>query len=428
MDHLIKVPAYAPPNYLKRYKEFAGRRWRTLLAIGRRLRGARIIHVNATRRGGGVAELLEAQIPFERALGLESYWFAMRAPRKFFRITKKLHNMLQGGIGILAPKEKDVYLAINREMGDAARLLFKRLRPDLVVVHDPQPAALRRFLRLPRLLPMVSRFHLDLSSPRPRAMQFLEPFISEYDTVVVSNDLYRKTLLALPLRKIKTIFPAIDPLSPKNKLMRSGVAESILQGFGIHCERPIMTQISRFDPWKDPLGVIRAYYLAKNKIPDLQLILEGLFLSTDDPEAQEIFREVRKHARGDPDIFLFADPRRLREVSNDALVNALYTASTVIVQKSIREGFGLTITEAMWKGKAVVAGKTSGSLLQITHGRNGMLATSPEEMAEMIVRLVHNSKLRERMGRAAHRTVYNRFLFPRYMLDHLRLYQGLIRR
>jgi len=203
-------------------------------------------------------------------------------------------------------------------------------------------------------------------------------------------------------------------------------AEDMLALFAINIDKPIISQVSRFDLWKDPLGVIRAYYLAKNKIPDLQLVLAGIMEASDDPEAKELFKKVRKHAEGDPDIFLFSKRSDLEGVPHSLFINALQTASGAVLQKSIREGFGLTVTEAMWKKKAVVGGKAEGIKLQIKNGKNGFIASGAEDMAEKIARLIKNPALAHRIGGAARKTVKEKFLMSRLVFDHLKLYETLI--
>ena len=204
-------------------------------------------------------------------------------------------------------------------------------------------------------------------------------------------------------------------------------AKEILETFGINTNKLLITQVSRFDPWKDPLGVVRAYHLAKKKIPELQIAFVGLFLASDDPEGIQVFKQVKKQARGDPDIFLFSDPAQLGNLSVDKFVNAFQTASDVILQKSVREGFGLTVAEAMWKGKAVIGGNVGGIKLQIKDGKNGFLVSSPEEAAQRVVELLRNPKLREKLGKEARATVRKKFLIPRLLRDYLKLFKEMLK-
>lgn len=405
---------------IKSYKNLNFKIYQNILEIAKKIKNQKIIHINSTAYGGGVAELLRSQVISEKKLGLKSHWLTIEAPKSFFVITKKIHNLLQGKNDLLTEKEKILYLTINKKLGKLLRYFCQRFKSGIIIIHDPQPLPLISFI--PTKFFPILRLHIDLSSPNPTTMEFFRPYIMKYRFVVISNPEYRKSMYWLPKSKIKIIMPAIDPLSLKNKSMNLNTANRILEAHGINTTKPIITQISRFDPWKDPLGVIRAYYLAKNKIPNLQLVLAGFFFAKDDPEAKDIFEKVKKHAKNDPDIHLFSNPKQLKNTSNDIFINALYTASTLIIQKSIREGFGLTITEAMWKEKPVIAGITSGTSIQIKNRKNGILVESPEKAAKAIINLIKKEELRKKLGKAAKKSVQKRFLFPRYLLDNLKLY------
>ncbi len=410
---------------LSDYRPFDRAGERKLRAVARPLRGKKILHVNATARGGGVAELLQSQVLFERALGIKSYWYVVKARRRFFAITKQMHDLLQGKRGRLGPADRAFYGEVSREFERSFARVAGVVRPDVIVIHDPQPMGLAAAAA--SHAPVVVRLHGDLLTPNPETMEFVRPFIMRASRVVVSNKSYLVHMPWLEKKKAAVIYPAIDPLSEKNRDLSPEIARKILSEFGVNQTKPMIAQVSRFDPWKDPLGVIKAYYIAKNKIPDLQLVLSGLFIANDDPEAVEIFRQVRKHAAGDPDIFLFSDPRSVRgQISIGLFVSATYTASTVVIQKSIREGFGLTMTEAMWKGKPVVAGATSGAFVQIKSGKNGIIVSSAEEAAKAIIKLVKDERMRDRLGRAARETVRRRFLMPRFVLDNIKLYRSIL--
>jgi trehalose synthase len=407
------------------YDRFGKGTARELARLAKPLRDTRVIHLNAAPLGGGVAELLQSQILFERALGLKSRWYAIQqAPAGFFRATKQIHNLLQGKAGVLRDDEKNIYIEVNRELGKSLARIAASFRPDLVVVHDPQP--LPAVIALRGKVPVISRLHIDLLTPNPLILEFLRPFFSEADRVVVSSNEYAANMPWIPKRRKSVIFPAIDPLSEKNQDISLEAAHEVLRDLGVNVSQPIVSQVSRFDPWKDPVGAVNAYYFAKNKVPDLQLILAGLFLAADDPEATDIFRHVKKYAKGDPDIFLFTDPGKLADVSADIFVSSVYAASDVVIQKSIREGFGLTMTEAMWKGKPLVAGRTTGALAQVKSGKTGILISSPKQAGQAIARLLKDEKMRTRLGRAAHESVRKKFLMPRYIGKHLRLYRSLI--
>ena len=407
------------------YKNFNPVVYRKILAAFGKIRGIPVIHINATAQGGGVAEMLQGQIALERDIGLKSRWLVIDgAPKEFFEATKKIHNLLQGKSGELTEMEKEAYLETNHELRASLQKIIGKYKRGVVMIHDPQPLPLVHCI--PDNFAKILRVHIDLSTPNAATLDFLRPHIEKYDKVVLSSKTYKSSFLWLPKSKKEIIMPAIDPLSLKNQPMDLRVAQDILEKFEINCTQPLISQVSRFDPWKDPMGVIKAYYLAKNEIPELQLILAGFAFAKDDPESAEIFKTVQKHAKGDPDIFLFSDPRLLRDFSNDTFISAVFTASDVVVQKSIREGFGLTMTEAMWKGKPLVAGKTAGALLQIKHGKNGLLVSSPEEAARAIVRLFKDKKLAARLGKSARESVKKNFLFPRYLLEHLELYRSFI--
>lgn len=425
MIALVDSSANLPELDIRKYRSFNPALYRRLISAAKKVEGRVVVHVSATASGGGVAELLASQIALERALGLKSYWLTMKAPVEFFEVTKKIHNLLQSKPGNLTEKEKSIYQSVNHELCSSLHKFLKNVGGrGIVFVQDPQPLALINCI--PKDYSPLLRLHIELSTPNAPTLNFLRPYIEQYKHVILHSKVYFESFPWLPQKKRKIIINSIDPRSPKNRPMDLLTAESILEQFEINCEKPIIAQVSRFDPWKDPLGVIKAYYLAKNEIPDLQLILAGFSFAQDDPESAIVFEKVQKHAKGDPDIFLFADPKVLGDLSNDTFINAVYTASNVVVQKSIREGFGLTMTEAMWKGKPLVAGKTIGALMQVKHNKNGILVSSPEEAARAIVHLIKNPKFAKHLGNAAHRSVRDNFLFTRYLLDHVRLYSSVL--
>lgn len=388
-----------------------------LLRIAKKISGKRIIHINTAPEGGGVAEILKSLVPLERDVGLLSEWYSIRAPRKFFTITKKIHNALQSAPLKLTDDEKKFYYTVNKRIADDLRRMKKA---DIYVIHDPQPLALIENFHQGK---MVLRIHIDLSNPDSDMLSFVKPYLRKYDRLIFSMKEF-----AVPGVRTKRsyILPAIDPFAIKNISLREDARQKILEDFGINPGKHLISQVSRFDPWKDPLGVIQAYYHAKNEIPDLQLALVGFAEAQDDPEASEIFEHVKKHAKGDPDIFIFFDPKTLGAFTNEALVNAVQSGSHVVLQKSLKEGFGLTVTEAMWKGKAVVAGNIGGIKKQIRNGIDGFLVDTPMEAAGRIVELIRDKKLNARLGASAHRRVKNNFLMSRHLADHLKLYVKLI--
>ncbi|MFH1612083.1 MAG: glycosyltransferase [bacterium] len=405
-----------------KYKEITPRIYEDSKKLAKKLKNKKIIHLNSTQLGGGVSELLHSQTPLERSLGIDSSWYIINAPVEFFKTTKKIHNLLQGEKGSLTNSEKEIYLNwIDKEIAPTFQKLIQKEKPDIIVIHDPQPLPLIKYI--PKDITPILRIHIDLSEPNLKTLEFLQPLIQQYKLVVLSHPEYRPQWL--PKKKTVIIMPAINPFTIKNEIISQSKAKQILQTFNINTDNPIVSQVSRFDPWKDPLGVLKTFYIAKNKFPKLQLILAGLFQAKDDPQAKEMFEKVKKQAEGDSDIFLFADPTTIKDIDNSLFVNAIYTASTVVMQKSIKEGFGLTVTEAMLKGKPVIGGNTLGIALQIKHKKNGFLVSSPEEAAKYLIKLLSNKKLQNRIGKTAQKYVKDNFLLSRFVLDHLELYNNI---
>jgi len=387
------------------------------------IKGLRVLHVNATPHGGGVAELLRSLVPLERAAGLRSSWVSIEAPPHFFDITKRIHNGLQGKRIALSSNDVHVYRLVNAHIAER----LARIPADLIVIHDPQPLAV---IRTYHLAPMVARIHIDCSDPDPRALAVLLPELDAYECAMFSHAAYVPR--AMDRRCIRISAPAIDAEAKKNMYpnfatnpfdrRKDGRISSVLRALHIDPSRPLIVQISRFDPWKNPLGVIRAYRIARRSIPGLQLVMMGVMAAQDDPEAARIFRDVVREAKGDPDIRLLAKPEDLKGHSNDAVVSALQSSADVVFQLSTREGFGLTATEAMWKGAAVIGGPATGIRTQIADGKNGFIAKTPEEAARLTVRLIGDPGLRARVGLAAHHSVAKKFLMPRMLLDHVKMY------
>ncbi len=381
------------------------------------LRGLKIAHINATSQGGGVAELLKSLVPLMNNMGLDAGWYTLPPGKMFFKITKNIHNILQGERKKLSKTKKAIYFRQNKK----AAKLMKDIDADIYVIHDPQPLPLIRYH--PNLHPSILRMHIDLSDPEPSTWQMLFPYVLSYDKTIFSMKEFING--HIPKNKACICPPAIDPLSPKNIPLDQETAKEIVKNLGINIKNPLISQIARFDVWKDPIGVIRAYKIAKKKIPKLQLALIGLFLAQDDPEAIKVFKKVKKESAKDPDIYLFSDIREIN-IENDTLVNAFQVASNVVLQKSIKEGFGLTVTEAMWKGKPVIGGNVGGIKLQIQDGENGFLVNSPEQASKKIIKLINNPELAEKMGKRAKETVRENFLTPRLLRDYLKLFTELI--
>ncbi|MEW6270185.1 MAG: glycosyltransferase [Thermodesulfobacteriota bacterium] len=381
--------------------------------LGRELRGIRVLHLNATPYGGGVAELLRSLVPLLSDLGLVADWKIISGDDDFFQVTKTIHNGLQGRRAGLSETARATYRA-NAERNAA----FLQERYDVVFVHDPQPAAILP-LRGKDDARWVWRCHIDTSDPDPEVWSFVREYLADYDAAVFTMAEFAPP--GLPIERREFVPPAIDPLSPKNMPLDDLTARRVLEWIGIRLDRGLVTQVSRFDPWKDPLGVITAYRLARRKLPGLQLALVGS-MATDDPEGWQIYRDVLSAAAGDPLVHVFTN---LSGVGNIE-VNAFQRLSSAIVQKSIREGFGLVVSEALWKGTPVVAGRTGGIPLQMADGIGGLLVDSVEECAEAIVTLLRDRESSLQLARRGQERVREHFLLPRLLLDDLELIAGLV--
>jgi trehalose synthase len=376
------------------------------------LRGARILHVNATAYGGGVSELLRSSVPLLRDLGLDVDWKVIGGSQDFFRATKALHNALQGSSETLSEEERTAYLDCTNEN---APLLDGSY--DFVVVHDPQPAALLS-VHGKGDARWVWRCHIDTSQPNADAWRFLRPFLADFDAAVFTMAEFVPP--DLPVARVRTIAPAIDPLSPKNLDISDRTASQILDWIGIDLPGRLVTQVSRFDPWKDPFGVIAAYRLVREEVPDLQLALVGS-MALDDPEGWEIYGQLTAHAESDPLIHIYTN---LTGASN-VEVNAFQRLSDVVVQKSIREGFGLVVSESLWKGTPVVAGRAGGIPMQMPEGVGGLLVDSVEECAGAMLKLLGDRELAEHLGQSGREHVREHFLLPRLLMEELRLLASL---
>jgi trehalose synthase len=408
-----------PTQKLEKYKSLISKElFEEIKKTAKKLRGLKIFHVNSTPRGGGVAEVLKSLIPLMRGVGLKAEWYINPPGEKFFVLTKQIHNALQGEEFKFPFSARKLYI---RHMESTAKLM-QDMAADLWVIHDPQPAGVIAYM--PDFHPSIWRVHIDTSHSNKEAWEFIHPFMTMYDKIVFTSKNFIGP--SLPKRKIRIFPPAIDPLVIKNTPLDLTTAKNILKSLGVNSDSPLITQVARFDPWKDPLGVVKAYRIAKKKIPNLQLALLGLFLARDDPEAAKVFEKLRKQVKNDPDVLLFSAPAQIGSLKVDTFVNAFQVASKVIIHKSIREGFGLGVTEAMWKGKPVVGGNVGGIKLQIKNGENGFLVSNPKEAAERIVQLIRNPELGKKLGEEAKKTVKRDFLMPRLLRDHLRLYEKLI--
>lgn len=384
-----------------------------LRQLARPLAGRRIVHVNSTRSGGGVAEILEKLIPLSRELGIDAAWEVMEGSDDFYRCTKGFHNALQGDAVDIPESLVSVYERTNEE--NAERLRRSLEEADVVFIHDPQPAPLLRLLPL-RKGAWIWRCHIDLSHPHRPVWKYLRQWVAGYDASIFSLPEF-----ARPLPHPQYLIPpSIDPLSDKNAPLSDAEIEAVREQFQLDPARPILLQVSRFDRFKDPVGVVRAYNQATKFFPELQLVLAG-GTATDDPEGAEVLADVRMVAGKHPDIHVLLLPPDAHRT-----INALQRLSDIVIQKSVREGFGLTVTEGMWKGKPVIGGNAGGIRLQLVDHHTGFLVNSPEGAALRVRQLLHSRQMRERIGARAQAFVREHFLLTRLLREHLTAVHGLV--
>ena len=386
-----------------------------LTSIAGDMKGMKVVHLNSTATGGGVAEILQSIVPLMDSLGIETERIVIKPQDDFFRVTKLIHNMLQGAPGSLSDEDWDTYYGAVR---DVARAFEQdQLWNDVWFVHDPQLLPLAKLMTKEPDSTWVWIGRIDLTSPNTRVMDNLLPLFFHYDRLVFSLDDYVPSGVrnAMP---VVIAPPGIDPLNEKNVALEESETLDIVATMGIDPWRPLVTQVSRFDAWKDPWGVVDAYRLARQDVPGLQLALLGLIQASDDPEAEAMVASVNDYVGDDPDVHLYAHADLPCSVAR--VVNAFQTASRVVIQKSTREGFGLTVTEAMWKAKAMIGGNVGGIRLQIQDGVNGYLVDSPQECGARIVQLLRDEELNARMGKEARASVSRNYLLPRLTLDYLK--------
>ena len=374
-----------------------------LQRLAERVRGRSLLHVNSTRVGGGVAEMLDRYVPLFEELGIRPRWEVLAGNDAFFRVTKSFHNALQGDEQAFTDAMLQGYLDTNRD--NASKL---DLDADVVIIHDPQPAALIEHAQ--KRGPWIWRCHIDVSHPQRRAWSFIRQFIVRYDGAIFSLPRFAQRL---PIPQY-LIYPSIDPLSDKNRALEDAEVDAVLHRLAIPRDKPILLQVSRFDRFKDPIGVINAYQIVK-KYDDCRLILAG-GSATDDPEGEQVLAEVREAAAGDPDVHVLVLPPTAHYE-----INALQHAADIIIQKSTKEGFGLTVAEGMWKGKPVIGGFAGGITVQIIYGVTGYTVNSVEGCAFRIRHLLNNPALAKSMGENAREYVRENFLITRDLTEHLAL-------
>lgn len=376
-----------------------------LRLLAQKLEDKTVQHVNSTAIGGGVAEILNRMVPLLKELGVNVSWDVIKGGTQFFEVTKKFHNALHGKKEQICKNDFEVFLETSQKNIEELNIYG-----DIVFVHDPQPIAL---IEKKKDNKWIWRCHIDVSEPDKVIWKFLYDFIIKYDASVFSAPSFSREL---PIRQF-LISPSIDPLSDKNKELPSDVIDSILKKYGIAQDRPIVTQISRFDRLKDPVGVIEMYKKVK-KYVDCQLIVAGGG-ATDDPEGVSVLEETKERAGKDPDIHVLLLPQ------NDIEINAIQRASAVIVQKSIKEGFGLTVSEALWKAKPVVASYAGGIPLQITHKYSGLLCRSIDGAAFAVKQLLNSPAYAEKLGKNGHEHIKNNFLLTRHLKNYMLLFLSL---
>jgi trehalose synthase len=371
------------------------------------LQDKRILHLSATAFGGGVSEILYTLVPLMIDVGLDCEWQVIYGREEFFNATKVMHNALQGNPQDLTPEQWDIWRHYNElnaaELSDGW---------DVCIVHDPQPAAIASLVGA-KARRWVWRCHIDLSTPNPATLARLVPFLDPYPAAVFHMPQYVPGGMDA---RANIIPPAIDPLTPKNMAFSPDDAVYICEQFGIDVDRPLLCQVSRFDPWKDPLGVIDAYRIVKQQVPEIQLALVGS-MAADDPEGWDYFNSTISHADGDPDIHILNNLNNVGAIE----VNAFQSHCDVVIQKSIREGFGLTVTEAIWKARPFIGGAVGGIPLQISDGETGFLVSTVEQCAQRALEILRDPGLGRRLGRAGKESARRHFLTPRLLRDWLKL-------
>jgi len=390
-------------NNINDYKPFIGEeKVRQIRHKAKKVQGLHVANVNSTYYGGGVSQILSSLTLLLNSVGIKTGWRVIHGPPDFFSVTKKIHNALQGGDINLSERKKRLYERVVYE-----NAMRNHLDHDLIIIHDPQPLPIIEHYR--KKSPWIWRCHIDLTNPHQQVWDYLVPFVEKYDAVILSSRDYAQKINTPQL----FFMPAIDPFSINNCELPEHEIDERLRHYHIPTDLPIVTQISRFDRWKDPEGVIKAFKLARKEV-DCTLVMLGN-VATDDPEGAEVYNALSGY-REDRIIIL--------TVQDGALVNALQRKAAVVIQKSIQEGFGLTVTEAMWKGAAVIGGNTGGIRYQIEDGVNGFLVSSIEETAERIVQLLRDKDLKEQLGEKARETVRQHFLLTRLLEQYLDLFNS----
>jgi trehalose synthase len=395
--------------HIEDYEQFVGKGYvNRIRQLAKPLKHKHVAHLNSTYYGGGVAEILSSLVMLLNDLDIVTGWRLLKGSGDFFNVTKQIHNSLQGGKTVLSNKEKSIYINTNQ-----VNSVFTHLdHHDLIFVHDPQPLPMISFYK--KKCPWIWRCHIDISKPNPKLWSYLRKFMVKYDAIVFSAEQFRHKL---PVPQ-HIIAPAIDPLDIKNLPMEESEIDKQLAKFDIPRDKPIIAQVSRFDRWKDPWGVIDAYQMIKKKV-DCRLVLLGS-VATDDPEGGKVYEGIVEKASADDDIHVIS-------FESNTLVNALQRASSVILQNSIKEGFGLTVSEALWKSKPVITRAVGGIPLQVKHGYDGYFATDLHDFSRKTVKLLKDKKLAKKMGANGKKHIKNNFLITRLIEDHITLYRNVLK-
>ncbi len=400
-------------RHIRDYEPIVGRdEVESIVSLAERVKGARVIHVNATAYGGGVAEILKSLVPLARSVGLNAKWEVLRGNKEFFAVTKAIHNALQGNMSIeLSEEMRKIYLEVNsRNAG------ILDLEGDVVMIHDPQPLPLVEFREGGR---WVWRCHIDTSQPNMKVWSFLKKYVEKYDALIFSHEAY----VPGDIRNFKVFIrhPCIDPLSDKNRGLGQSEILGVLERYGVDPDRPIIGQVARFDPWKNPLGVIDTFRKVREKVEDVQLVLIGSF-AHDDPEGAEWYEKTVKYAESSKDVHILTNLDGVGDVE----VNAFQRSFSVALQLSIKEGFGLAVTEALWKGVPVVATRVGGIPLQVLNEVTGFLVDSAEEAAEKVTLLLKRRWLARELGHNGREHVKRNFLVTKDLKDYLRLHIEMV--
>jgi trehalose synthase len=409
----VLTPVSVGNKSLADYTHLAGRPLiEEIRELAKDLEGLRVLHLSATAFGGGVSEILYTLVPLMNDVGIDAQWQVMLGREEFYNATKRLHNALQGNPDSLTDEEWAIFDRYNE-------LNAKEIEGgwDVIIIHDPQPAAIRRHVP-EKAGTWVWRCHIDLSTPNQDAIDHIVPLVRDYDASVWHLQQYVPAGLDGAAGGVHICPPAIDPLSPKNMALSPEDAAFVCDQFGIDVDRPLLCQVSRFDPWKDPMGVIDAYRKVTEEMPDVQLALVGS-MATDDPEGWEFFNSTMAYADGDPDIHILNNLNNVGAIE----VNAFQSQADVVIQKSTREGFGLTVSEALWKGRPFIGGDVGGIPLQVQNGETGFLVSSPDECASRAEEILREPDLGKRLGRAGKEHVRTHFLTPRLLRDWLKLFR-----